>query len=286
MTRRIFLLTVLAMTAFAANSLLCRMALKHTPIDAASFTTIRLVSGALMLALIVKWRGEALGGNWRSALALFTYAAAFSFAYLTLAAATGALLLFGAVQATMLGYGFYKGERFSRRQSVGLICALGGLTGFLLPGASMPPLAGALLMLTAGIAWGIYSLRGTAGRGKSCDPTCATAGNFVRAALLALLLSISQLPAISLPTTGLIAATASGALASGLGYAVWYTALRELKASSAATVQLSVPIIAALGGLIFLNEALTLRLILAACAILGGIALVIQKQGDINTGKK
>jgi drug/metabolite transporter (DMT)-like permease len=270
---RIIALTSLAMIAFAGNSLLCRAALKHTSIDAASFTTIRLISGAMMLWLVAGMRRgtHTGGGNWLSACALFAYAAGFSFAYVSLPAATGALLLFGAVQATMIGHGVWTGERLLRLQLVGLVLAGGGLVGLLLPGLSAPPLFGSVLMLGAGVAWGVYSLRGK-GAG---DPTRVTAGNFLRAAPIAAALSVLMLDGASLDKAGFWYAVASGALASGLGYAIWYTALPALKAANAATVQLSVPLIAALGGIVFLGEPMTLRLVLASVAILGGIALVI-----------
>ena len=273
---RTLALTALAMTAFAGNSLLCRIALKHTSLDAASFTAIRLLSGALVLWLVARrWRGAQSGaGSWPSALALFAYAAGFSFAYVSLPAATGALLLFGAVQATMIGYGLWKGERFRPLQLAGLALAFGGIVGLLLPGLSAPPLAGALLMLGAGVAWGVYSLRGK-GAG---DPTRVTAGNFLRAVPLALALSLSMLilqGGASLDAAGVGYAVASGALTSGLGYALWYAVLPALKATTAATVQLSVPVLAALGGIAFLGEPVTLRLAMASAAILGGIALVV-----------
>jgi drug/metabolite transporter (DMT)-like permease len=270
---RIFFLTSLAMMAFAGNSLLCRIALKHTGIDAASFTLIRLVSGALMLWLVVRMRrGDASGsGNWLSACALFAYAAGFSYAYVSLPAASGALLLFGAVQATMIGYGLWKGERLAKAQIAGLMLAVVGLVGLLLPGLSAPPFQGALLMLFAGFSWGIYSLRGK-GAG---DPTRVTAGNFLRAAPVAVVLSLFMLSRASLDAAGVGYAIASGALASGIGYAIWYTALPALKATHAATVQLSVPVIAALGGIVFLGEPISVRLVFASVAILGGIALVI-----------
>ncbi len=267
------LLTALAMLAFAGNSLLCRMALKHTSIDAASFTTIRLLSGAIMLALVVRCRRgpSAGGGNWPSALALFTYAAGFSFAYVSLSAATGALLLFGAVQATMIAYGVWRGERLLRWQLLGFVLALGGLVGLMLPGLAAPPLPSALLMLGAGVAWGVYSLRG---KGVS-DPTGVTAGNFLRAVPITAVLSLLMLNPVALDRAGIGYAVVSGALASGLGYAIWYQALPALKATQAATVQLSVPVIAALGGIAFLGEPLSWRMVLASMAILGGIALVI-----------
>lgn len=270
---QVFTLTLVAMMAFAGNSLLCRLALKHTTIDAASFTSIRILSGALMLWLIVQLRSTApkAPGNWPSALALFAYAAGFSYAYISLPAGTGALLLFGAVQATMIGYGLWSGERLQLRQNIGLILAIGGLIALLLPGLSAPPLQGALLMLAAGIAWGVYSLRGK-GAG---DPTRVTAGNFLRAALFTVGLSAIMLPWASIDSAGFWYAVASGALASGIGYAIWYTALGGLKATSAATVQLSVPVIAAIGGIVFLGEPVTLRFLIASIAILGGVALVI-----------
>lgn len=272
-TARVIFLTALAMVAFAGNSLLCRIAFQRTGIDPASFTALRLVSGALMLVLLVRMRhGSYAGaGNWCSALALFAYAAGFSFAYVSLPAASGALLLFGAVQATMIAYGFYVGERLLKLQLAGLILALAGLVALLLPGLSAPPLSGAILMLGAGVAWGIYSLRGKA----AGDPLTVSAGNFMRAVPMAAAMSMFMLNNISVDLAGICLAIASGALASGIGYAIWYTALPALKATHAATVQLSVPVIAGLGGVIFLGEVISLRLIVASAAILGGIALVI-----------
>ena len=274
--RRVFILTLLAMLAFAGNSLLCRAAFHVGRIDAASFTTIRIVAGALALWLIVRMRDgkTSPAGNWPSALALFVYAAAFSFAYLSLSAATGALLLFGEVQATMIGVGLWRGEGLRGWQIVGLASALGGLIGLLLPGLSAPPLEGAALMLGAGVAWGIYSLRGK-GAG---DPLRVTAGNFLRTVAFAALLSVALSSRLSLDGVGVACAIASGALTSGVGYAIWYTALPDLKATSAATVQLSVPIIAAVGGIVLLGEAPTLRMLLASVAILGGIAMVIRSR--------
>jgi drug/metabolite transporter (DMT)-like permease len=273
---RITALTSLAMIAFAANSLLCRIALKHTSIDAASFTAVRLISGAVVLSLVVQMQfNKRTGtGNWLSAAALFVYAAGFSYAYLSLPAATGALLLFGAVQATMIGYGVWAGERLSKLQLIGLVLAVAGLVVLLLPGLSAPPLYGAVLMLGAGIAWGIYSLRG---RGAG-EPTRVTAGNFLRAAAIAAVISLITLHSATLDMPGFWCAVSSGALASAMGYAIWYTALPALKAANAAVIQLSVPVIAAVGGAIFLAEPITSRLVLASAAILGGIALVTLKQ--------
>jgi drug/metabolite transporter (DMT)-like permease len=270
---RVAALTSLAMTAFAGNSLLCRVALKHTAIDAASFTTIRLASGAAVLWLIARMgRAKRDGkGSWPSALALFAYAAGFSFAYVSLPAATGALLLFGAVQATMIGHGIRAGERLVAMQLVGLVLALAGLVGLLLPGLSAPPLVGSLLMLGAGVAWGVYSLRGK----SAGDPTRVTAGNFARAVPIAVALSVLAREGLNLDGAGVAYAVASGAIASGIGYAIWYTALPALKSTHAATVQLSVPVIAALGGVVFLGEPLTARYVACSAAVLGGIALVI-----------
>ena len=270
---RIVGLTVLTMIAFAGNSVLCRLALKDTSIDAASFTTIRLISGALVLWLVASLRGGSRqgNGNWLSAIALFVYAIGFSYAYVSLPTATGALLLFGAVQATMIGYGIWSGERLRRLQLLGLVLALGGLVALFLPGLEAPPLLGSALMLGAGVAWGIYSLRGK-GAG---DPTRVTAGNFMRAVPIAVVLSAITLHGANVDVAGIAYAVSSGALASGLGYALWYSVLPALKATSAATVQLSVPVIAAMGGVMLLGEPITVRLALASAAILGGIALVI-----------
>jgi len=269
----VVLSTAVAMMAFAANSLLCRVALRGAHIDAASFTLIRLASGALVLWLIVRLRGGTAGkhGSWLSAFALFSYAAGFSFSYLTLPASAGALLLFGAVQATMIGYGLWRGERLGLMQSAGSTLACAGLIGLLLPGLSAPPLDGAILMIVAGVAWGVYSLRGR----SSSDAMASTAGNFIRALPFVAVLSVLMLSRASLDVLGVGYAVASGAIASGLGYAVWYSALPGLRATNAATVQLSVPVIAALGAALFLDEAITLRLVLASVAVLGGITLVM-----------
>lgn len=281
-TTRVAVLTVLAVVAFAGNSLLCRVALSGTAIDPATFTAVRIVSGALVLWAIVRVHDRGRGvrdrrdgatgpGDWLSAAALFAYAACFSFAYLSLPAGTGALLLFGAVQATMLGYALWSGERLRVGQAIGLLVALGGLVGLVLPGLSAPPLAGSALMIAAGAAWGVYSLRGRRGG----EPIRTTAGNFRRAVPLAVVPVVAMAPWLALDRAGVAYAIASGALASGIGYAVWYTALRGLRATHAATVQLGVPVIAAAGGVLFLGERIGLRLVVASLAILGGIALVI-----------
>ncbi len=275
---RTFGLTLLAMTAFAANSVLCRIALRHTAIDPASFTAVRLMSGAIMLWIVTRLRyGTNHGvGNWPSAFALFAYAATFSYAYVSLPTATGALLLFGAVQITMISHGLWSGERMRAWQVVGLMLAFAGLVGLLLPGLSAPPLRGAALMLGAGVAWGIYSLRGK----RAGDPTIVTAGNFLRTVPIALVLAAWRFKGMPVDSfyssgSGVGYAIASGALASGIGYSIWYSALPRLKSTTAATVQLSVPVIAAVGGIVFLAEPVTLRLALASIAVLGGIGLVI-----------
>jgi drug/metabolite transporter (DMT)-like permease len=295
-TTRLFILTLVAMIAFAGNSLLCRAALKQTSIDAASFTFIRIFSGAAALWLIIKLRRGLMvdrtasplvegasdpplvtrhsplrAGNWWSALALFAYAAAFSFAYRSLTAATGALLLFGAVQATMILWGLRKGERLDAAQLVGMILAAGGLVVLFFPGLSAPPLTGSILMLGAGVAWGVYSLRGK----EEKNPASATAGNFLRAVPFAAAVSISLLSWIRLDSLGIGYAVLSGAITSGFGYVIWYNALSGLTATSAATVQLSVPVLAAAGGILLLGEPITLRFLCTSIAVLGGIALVV-----------
>src|SRR5438132_12940814 len=276
---RRFILTLLAMIAFAGNSLICRLAPNQTTIDAASFTFIRILSGAVARWLVVTIRKgtQPKAGNWASALALFAYAAAFSFAYISLSAGTGALLLFGAVQATMITWGLWQGERLRTRQWLGLALAVAGLVALLFPGLSAPPINGVLLMLCAGIAWGVYSLRGK-GAG---DPVTTTAGNFLRAVVFVSLLSIALLPWGRLDRAGVGYAILSGAVASGVGYVIWYSALPGLKAASAATVQLSVPVLAAAGGILFLGESITVRFLLASIAVLGGIALVVTEKTQV-----
>jgi drug/metabolite transporter (DMT)-like permease len=223
---------------------------------------------------------ESKAGNWLSGLALFAYAAGFSFAYVDLSAGTGALLLFGAVQATMILWGLSQGENLNALQIVGLILALSGLVVLVFPGLSAPPLFASILMLGAGVAWGIYSLRG---RGEK-NPAGATAGNFLRAVPFAAAVSVAFYPWAHVDRAGVVYAVISGAITSGLGYVIWYSALPGLKAASAATVQLSVPVIAATGGILLLYEPITLQYLIASLAILGGIALVvIEKQRQVAT---
>ncbi|MQR00147.1 DMT family transporter [Glaciimonas soli] len=267
-------LTAVAILAFAANSLLCRLALQQGGIDPASFACIRLVSGAIMLTIIVLCKSEPVVPNrtdWLAVAMLFAYVAFFSFAYLTLSAGTGALILFGAVQLTMFSVGLRSGEKFGFIAWLGLALAVAGLVYLVSPGVASPPLFGAALMVVAGVSWGVYSLRG---RGVA-DPLAATARNFARAVPLALVLSLLFIAHAYADATGIVLAIASGALTSGIGYVIWYAALNNLSAMRAATVQLSVPLIASFGGVVFLSEAITPRLVGASAAILGGIALVL-----------
>jgi drug/metabolite transporter (DMT)-like permease len=265
-------LTGLAMAAFAANSLLCRAALRDAHIDPASFGAIRVTSGALVLALAMRLRSRPTApSDWRAAAMLFVYVGAFSFAYLTLPAGTGALILFGAVQLTMFAVGLVRGERFAPRGWAGLALAVAGFVVLVLPGVAAPPAVGAALMAVAGVAWGAYSLRG---RGVP-DPLAATASNFLRAMPLALVLGLAFIARAHADLAGILLAIASGAVTSGLGYVIWYAALRGLSSLQAASVQLSVPVIAAVAGTLWLDEAFTARLLVAVVAILGGIGLVL-----------
>ena len=270
---KLVLLAALAMTAFAANSLLCRMALVETDIDPASFTFWRLTSGALMLILLVVMRNQKplQEGNMASAIALFVYAAGFSFAYVSMTTGAGALLLFGAVQVTMISWGLFKGERMSALQWGGFLLALIGLILLLLPNAAVPQLSSALMMLAAGIAWGVYSLKGKGAK----FPIEATAGNFIRATPLALVLLVIFWPGGEFHAEGMAYAVASGAIASALGYALWYSILVHIAAIKAATLQLSVPVLAVFAGWLFLDEPVTLRIILSSLAVIGGVAMVI-----------
>jgi drug/metabolite transporter (DMT)-like permease len=263
------------MLAFAANSVLCRLAMERGAVDAASFTAVRLLSGALALYLIVLWRANGSasrpGGSWPSAFMLFLYAAAFSIAYLELTTATGALILFGAVQLTMVLGGIIKGELPTPREWGGLAVALAGFIVLLLPGLQAPALWAALTMIVAGAAWGAYSL---SGRGPG-DPMAATAGNFSRSIPFALALFLAFLPHLQITPAGILLAAASGAVASAMGYVVWYAALQGLSATRGAAVQLCVPVIAAAGGVLLLGEVITMRWGFSATAVLGGIGLAL-----------
>ena len=267
-------LTGLALIAFAANSVLCRLALGGGSIDAASFTSVRLISGAVtlfLIALILKKRAVWRQGRWISAAMLFVYAVAFSFAYLSLSAGTGALILFGAVQATMILAGLMSGERPGAREWGGVAVAVAGVVYLVSPGLTAPSPVGSALMALAGIGWGAYSLLG---RGTK-SPLADTTSNFLRTVPAAICVSLASIGHVHLSTNGVLLACASGAVASGVGYAIWYSALRGLTATRAATVQLSVPVIAALGGVIFLFEAITTRLVVSAVLILGGVGLAV-----------
>ncbi len=274
---RTTLCTGFALAAFAANSVICRLALGEATIDAASFSTIRLVSGAatlLLIAALVKKRSPCPWGprgNWVSATMLFLYAVAFSFAYVSLSTGTGALILFGAVQATMILAALGSGERPHIPGWVGLFLALVGLVYLVFPGLTAPSPTGSVLMAVAGIAWGVYSLRG---RGAA-DPLVDTTNNFVRSLPLVLVVSLSMLQDIQVSAKGVLLAVLSGAMASGVGYVVWYAALRGLTATRAAAVQLCVPVLAALGGVIFLSEDISMRLLLSAIMVLGGVGLAV-----------
>jgi drug/metabolite transporter (DMT)-like permease len=267
------LLTLFALLAFAANSILCRLALGEGAIDAASYATVRLVSGALFLAILAaaKRAPGTRRGSWGSAAALFAYAVPFSFAYRTLTAGTGALLLFAAVQATMISVGIARGERPRPLGGLGFALALAGLAWLVRPGLAAPSPAGAALMVFAGGAWGVYSLRGR----RSANPLADTAGNFARAAVLAAIVSAAGFSSARATPRGWMLAVLSGALASGAGYAIWYAALPLLAATTAATVQLAVPVLAAAAGVLLLGERVTPRLVLASAAILGGVALTV-----------
>ena len=258
------------------NSVLCRLALGASAIDAASFSTVRLLSGAIALLLItVLFKGKIPSlrrGNWTSASLLFLYAVAFSFAYIGLSAGTGALILFGSVQATMLIAALLAGERPHLLEWMGLLVALVGLIYLVFPGLAAPQPLRSALMAIAGISWGLYSLRGRRSRG---DPLADTTNNFVCAVPLVVIVNLVMLRGAHTSAKGFFFAVLSGALASGVGYVVWYTALKGLTATRAATVQLLVPVLAAIGGVMLLAEDISVRLILSAMMILGGVGLAL-----------
>jgi drug/metabolite transporter (DMT)-like permease len=284
---RTAIFTAAALIGFAANSILCRLALRPREIDAASFTAVRLLTGAAVLALLAGPRRALRAGSWASAAALFIYAAPFSFAYLRLDAGIGALLLFGAVQLTMIGAGLRFGERPLANEWMGFVIAATGFVALAAPGTTAPDPIAATLMATAGVSWGIYSLRGR----RASDPLASTAGNFLRAAPFSLVLAAVTVlvvrlasPIIGTPAAlhaspkGLALAAASGGLASGLGYTLWYAALRELSATRAAILQLAVPVLTAAGAVALLGERITLRLLCAGAAILGGVAIALARR--------
>jgi drug/metabolite transporter (DMT)-like permease len=272
---KIIFYTGFALLAFAFNSILCRLALGAGLIDAASFTTVRLISGAAALVIILLISGnknsDAKQGSWLSAFFLFGYAICFSFAYLGLTTGTGALILFGSVQATMILAAVFRGERPQILEWSGLIVAFSGLIYLTFPGLGSPPLFASILMVFAGIAWGFYTLRGK----KSANPLAETTGNFLRTIPLIILACLPFLSQIHLSQNGILFAVASGAITSGVGYAVWYAALKYHTATRAAILQLSVPVLAAIGGVFLLSEYFTFRLLIGSILILGGIGLAI-----------
>jgi drug/metabolite transporter (DMT)-like permease len=271
---RTALFAAMALLGFAANSLLCRLALRAGEIDAASFTAIRLASGALVLALLIAARTRRLPreGTWSSAVALAAYAVLFSFAYLDLSAGTGALLLFGSVQLTMIAGALVRGERPTPLQWIGWLVALAGLVVLTAPGIDPPPPLAAALMLGAGIAWGVYTLRG---RGVT-DPLAATGGNFARALPIAIVLAVIALAVgPQLSARGALLAIASGGLASGVGYSLWYAAVPALGATRAAAIQLAVPVLTAVAGIPLLGESLRIALAIGGSAIVLGLALAL-----------
>jgi drug/metabolite transporter (DMT)-like permease len=272
---KVFFYTGFALVCFALNSILCRLALGQNLIDAPSFMTIRIGSGAITLLLIVSFfknkNAEGIKGNWLSAFFLFAYAICFSFAYNELTTATGALILFGTVQATMIILALIKGERPNTFEWFGLLVAVGGLIYLVSPGLSAPPVFSACLMACAGIAWGFYTLRGKG----SANPLADTTGNFLRAVPFVVISALPFIRQTHFSTNGILYAVLSGAIASGIGYAVWYAALKFHTATRAAVLQLSVPIIAAIGGILLLSESVSMRLLISAILILGGIGAVI-----------
>lgn len=272
---RVRTLTVLALTAFAANSVFCRLALTQPLIDPASYTAVRLITAVVALGIITTIRRHGSlaksGGSWISAAMLFVYAASFSFAYTTLSAGTGALILFAAVQITMIAAGIYAGERPEMSDWLGLFIATGGLIYLVSPGITAPSTVGSILMTVAGIAWGVYSLRG---RGSS-DPVGVTTDNFVRTLPFAIGIALVWIKTLTITPTGLLWATLSGSITSAGGYVFWYGALRGLTATRAAIVQLAVPVLAALAGVFVLTESISVRLVLSAVAILSGVALAV-----------
>lgn len=271
---RTILYTTFALVAFAFNSILCRLALRADEADASSFTSIRLVSGAVMLILLSYFfskKSQIKSGSWPSAFFLFAYAVCFSFAYMSLTAGTGALILFGSVQVTMIAAALARGERPGMLEWLGLATALGGLVYLVLPGLTAPPLVSSALMAAAGVAWGGYTLRG---RGSG-DPLGDTTGNFIRSVPMGIIISVIFIPAFHLSNRGIVLAILSGAVTSGIGYTVWYAALKHHTATRAAVLQLSVPVLTAVIGVVFLAELFTDRLGIAGALILGGIGMTI-----------
>jgi drug/metabolite transporter (DMT)-like permease len=276
-------LTTLAMLAFAGNSILCRMALADGLIDPATFGNIRLLSGAITLLVLLAIK-SGVGrirrhGSWLSALMLFLYVLGFSYAYIDLQAGTGALILFGMVQATMIIAAVAKGDRPTAIELLGWVCAVTGLIFLVLPGVGAPSAIGSVLMGIAGIAWGLYSIRGQA----ESDPVASTASNFLRSVAFIPFVFVATLQSVQLTTTGVVLALLSGVITSGIGYVLWYAAITRLKTIQAALVQLSVPAIAALGGVALLGEPLSRRLIISSGFILGGISIALARKSRSKT---
>jgi len=269
------LLTGLALIAFAANSVLCRLALGNGSIDASSFTVIRLLSGALALFIILSIKGKSKGvqskGSWAASFTLFLYAITFSYAYLSVDTGTGALLLFGSVQITMILLSLITGARLHISEWSGLIIAFTGFVYLVLPSVTTPSINGFILMTVSGISWGIYTLKGR----SSKNPLMDTTYNFLRTIPFAALLAFFMMPNITYSSEGIVLAVLSGAITSGVGYTIWYIALGGLSSTQAAVIQLSVPVIAAIGGVLFVSETITYRLIISAVIVLGGILIVI-----------
>ncbi len=270
-----FFLTFLALLAFAGNSIFSRLALGDEAIDAASFTAIRLSSGAVFLLFIIVLKTPKTAilshGSWSAAFFLFLYAATFSLAYLSLDTGLGALILFGCVQVTLIIASIIKGNKLAFKEWAGFTIALLGLTILLLPGASAPPLSGFLLMLIAGVSWGGYTL---CGKG-STTPLFDTTSNFIKALPMAAIMLLFFIDGAVISNTGVVLAIVSGAITSGLGYAIWYAALREITVTQAAIFQLLVPIIATIAGIIFADESITTNFIISSVLILGGILLFV-----------
>lgn len=277
---KIFVLTTLALICFALNSILCRLALGGETIDAVSFTAIRLISGAAALLLISQFTNRnsefKLQGNWISAFCLFSYAICFSIAYMNLTTATGALILFSAVQLTMISIGLFKGERPGALEWVGLILAFGGLVYLIFPGLAAPPILNASLMVVAGASWGIFTLRGR----DAGDAIGVITGNFTRTVPMIILAAIPFIFQSSISSKGALLAILSGALASGLGYVIWYSVLRHHTTTRAAIMQLSVPVLAAIGGVMLLSEAVSFRLVISSLLILSGIGLAVSTRSQ------
>lgn len=279
MTPRILLFTALAMLGFAGNSLFTRMALKGEYIDPASFMVVRIFAAALTLSLLVLLRrrrmpGSRNHGSWKSGLAFALHLPCFTTGFVALSAGTGALISFSIAQVTMIGYGLYKGERLNKVQWFGFTASFLGMAALLLPGITAPPLPYALLMVGSGFFWGIYSLRG---RGVA-DPLAENAGNFLCAAPIVLLLSLPFFASMHFELQGVLYGALVGGVMTGLGCAFWFSALRGLTATGAASVQLSVPVLAAFISIPLLGEHLTLRLAIVSIVVLGGIALVVSKR--------